>query len=120
MTISSSSLSTSIRCSWTLAGIAMQPLDVYRARPLKPVLKFKLHRVTYPELVHPVFACLGPLKATSFPSSAKMQPESSFRETRVIEPRIGQVLLQGETELAMNIRALRLNCWHSISEVWQL
>jgi hypothetical protein len=49
-----------------------------------------------------------------------MQPEPSFRETRVIEPRLGQVLLQGATELAMNIRALRLNCWHSISEVWQL
>jgi len=49
-----------------------------------------------------------------------MLPEPFFRETRVIEPRIGQVLLQGETELAMNIRALRLNCWHSMSEVWQL
>src|SRR5713101_7127408 len=98
----------------------MQPLDVYRARPLKPVLKFKLHRVTYPELITPSLLASDRSTQTSFPSSAKMQPEPSFRETRVIEPRIGQVLLQGETEPAMNIRALRLNCWHSISEVWQL
>jgi hypothetical protein len=32
-------------------------------------------------------------KQTSFPSSAKMQPEPSFREIRVIEPRIGKILL---------------------------
>jgi len=50
-----------------LAGIAMHPLDVYRARPLKPTLKFKLHQVTYPEIVHPDAACLGPLKVNFLP-----------------------------------------------------
>jgi hypothetical protein len=45
----------------------MQPLDVYRARPLKPVLKFKLHGVTDPELVHLVSSGLGPLKADFLP-----------------------------------------------------
>jgi hypothetical protein len=48
-------------------GIAMHPLDVYRARPLKPVLEFKLHRMTDPELVHPVSACLGAFKANFLP-----------------------------------------------------
>jgi hypothetical protein len=59
-------------------------------------------------------------KQISFPSSAQMLPEPSFLETRVIEPRMGLFPLQRATELATNIRALRLAFWHSPSEVRQL
>jgi len=47
----------------------MQPLDVYCARPLKPILKFKLYIVTYLEivLVHPIAAYRGPFKTDFIP-----------------------------------------------------
>jgi hypothetical protein len=45
----------------------MQSLDVYCALPLKPILKFKLHPATYPEIVHPVAAGPRPLKVDFLP-----------------------------------------------------
>jgi hypothetical protein len=42
-------------------------LDVYRTRLLKPVLKFKLHPVPNPEIVHSVAACPRPLKMDFLP-----------------------------------------------------
>jgi len=50
-----------------LSGIALQPFDVDCARLLKPVLKFELHPVTYPELVRPIAVCPGPLEGNLFP-----------------------------------------------------
>jgi hypothetical protein len=47
-------------------SIALQTLDIDSARPLKPVLEFKLDRVTYSEFFHTVAACLRPLKANFF------------------------------------------------------
>jgi hypothetical protein len=58
-----------IRCFKVLATIAMQPLDAYCTRPLKPVLKFKLYVVTHLEivLVRPVGAYRRPFKTDFIP-----------------------------------------------------
>ena len=68
----------------------LQPPDVHRAWLLKPALKFELHPVAYPELVRPAVGP-GPLEGNLFPVFGQRLPDPSFRETRVIEPRIGQL-----------------------------
>ena len=88
-----SSIYESLGLPGRLASIALQPPDIDSARLLKPVLELKLDPATYLSSSTPLLLASDRSKQISFRSSAKMQPEPSFLETRVIEPRIGLALL---------------------------